>query len=406
MIPAFMPHAGLAAAVRAFFSNGEQGGWYDPSDRTTLFQDSAGTTPVTAMGQPVGLILDKSKGLVLGPELVTNGTFDTNIAGWNPGFSNSGTATWDNGRLRNPQRGSAVQRGVQTVAGKSYKVSALLESNGVGNTQIYISNSTATSGNYLAVSKPVIGGPKVIDLFFTATAATTYVWLYVGGTTGNIGWFDNISVRELPGNHAFQLASTSRPVFKLDENGKHYLKFDGVDDFLITNSINFTATDKMTVWAGVRKLSDAAIGMVAELSATVYSNGSFNMQAPPNNGLARYGVALKGTTNIAFRGSSPYSFAAPRADSISIALDMAQGDVTANAIRIRANGTEMPASNDGTQPTTPSNFGNYPLYIGRRGGASLPFNGHLYQLIIRGAATSEEQIASTERYVNQKTKAY
>lgn len=34
--------------------------WYDPSDWSTLFQDSAGTTPVTAVGDPVGLILDKS----------------------------------------------------------------------------------------------------------------------------------------------------------------------------------------------------------------------------------------------------------------------------------------------------------------------------------------------------------
>lgn len=34
--------------------------WYDPSDLTTLFQDSAGTTPVTATGQPVGKMLDKS----------------------------------------------------------------------------------------------------------------------------------------------------------------------------------------------------------------------------------------------------------------------------------------------------------------------------------------------------------
>jgi hypothetical protein len=38
----------------------------------------------------------------------------------------------------------------------------------------------------------------------------------------------------------------------------HYLRFDGVDDFLQTSSINFTSTDKMTVFAGVRKLSDAA----------------------------------------------------------------------------------------------------------------------------------------------------
>ncbi len=34
--------------------------WYDPSDMTTLFQDSAGATPVTATGQPVGRMLDKS----------------------------------------------------------------------------------------------------------------------------------------------------------------------------------------------------------------------------------------------------------------------------------------------------------------------------------------------------------
>lgn len=42
------------------FANGEAGAWYDPSDLSTMFQDSAGTTPVTAAGQPVGLILDKS----------------------------------------------------------------------------------------------------------------------------------------------------------------------------------------------------------------------------------------------------------------------------------------------------------------------------------------------------------
>ena len=44
------------------FGNGEPGFWLDPSDFTTMFQDSAGTTPVTAVEQPVGLILDKKTG--------------------------------------------------------------------------------------------------------------------------------------------------------------------------------------------------------------------------------------------------------------------------------------------------------------------------------------------------------
>lgn len=34
--------------------------WYDPSDITTLFQDSAGTTPVTTTGQSVARMNDKS----------------------------------------------------------------------------------------------------------------------------------------------------------------------------------------------------------------------------------------------------------------------------------------------------------------------------------------------------------
>ena len=44
----------------SLFAGGEEGAWFDPSDLSTLFQDSAGTTPVTASGQPVGKMLDKS----------------------------------------------------------------------------------------------------------------------------------------------------------------------------------------------------------------------------------------------------------------------------------------------------------------------------------------------------------
>lgn len=52
--------SGLDSLVAAMFLAGEQGAWYDPSDLTTLFQDSLGVTPVTDVGQPVGMIKDKS----------------------------------------------------------------------------------------------------------------------------------------------------------------------------------------------------------------------------------------------------------------------------------------------------------------------------------------------------------
>jgi hypothetical protein len=44
----------------SLFASGEAGAWYDLSDLSKLFQDSAGTTAVTADGDPVGSLLDKS----------------------------------------------------------------------------------------------------------------------------------------------------------------------------------------------------------------------------------------------------------------------------------------------------------------------------------------------------------
>lgn len=51
---------GSDSVITALFASGEQGIWLDPSDFSTMYQDSSGTTPVTSVGQYVGKILDKS----------------------------------------------------------------------------------------------------------------------------------------------------------------------------------------------------------------------------------------------------------------------------------------------------------------------------------------------------------
>ena len=79
--------------VAKLFSNGEQGFFYDPNDLSTMFQDAAGTVPVTAAGQAVVLILDKSKGLALGVEIAPS---LTSMDGWSViGSPTSGTVTSD-----------------------------------------------------------------------------------------------------------------------------------------------------------------------------------------------------------------------------------------------------------------------------------------------------------------------
>lgn len=56
----FPADLGPDAEMKALFAGGKQGVFYNPSDLSTLWQDVAGTQPVTADGDPVGLMLDKS----------------------------------------------------------------------------------------------------------------------------------------------------------------------------------------------------------------------------------------------------------------------------------------------------------------------------------------------------------
>lgn len=180
-----------------------------------------------------------------------------------------------------------------------------------------------------------------------------------------------------------------------------HLRFDGVDDFLVTNSINFTTTDKMTVVAGVRTLT-SSVGILMELSASIASyQGTFLLSTFDTGGVEAAALRLTDSPN-SFVGYKPST--RPVTYVASIAFD-ASTNTYSDQIKYRANTTPI-VGTDVTPATGPRNFTGAPLYIGRRGGASLPFNGHLYSLVVRGAQSSASQISSVEMYVNGKTKAY
>jgi hypothetical protein len=190
------------------FSAGEQGAWYDPSDLTTLFTDSAGTTPVTAVEQFVGLMLDKSKGLVLGSELVTNGTFNSDVSGWTAG--STATISWDAGRMKITNIGAAFGYSYQsfpTVIGKTYKISANI-SVGTAGTVYLRAGISELSFSYFGRSTTTDG---VLSGVFVATATTSYVHILNNNVTNAYSLSDNISIKLLPGNHATQTTSAKRP---------------------------------------------------------------------------------------------------------------------------------------------------------------------------------------------------
>ena len=484
----------------ALFAGGVIGVWFDPSDRTTLFEDVAGTIPATLPGQPVGLMLDKSKGLVLGPELIANGNFDT-ATGWTleVGWSISG------GKLVSAGGNniSPALIAANIVAGKTYRITYEITSYVSGQVRAELQGGGSDNG-IARVSAGVYS-----ELLVAASNRANFRFLAVGGAGFN-GTIDNISVRELPGYHATQPVAASRPTlarhpkggrrnllnatdalatqaidFATPLDGKtgprtlsftgtgtvtlsgastgslvgtgagnrvsmaftptagavtftvsgsvtlaqveaggltNYQKvtnqydvteagvpdcwglfFDGVDDFMQTSAIDLTGTDKVGVFAGVRKLSDSAARVVAEIStnATSDSNpGAFYLAAPESSS-NRYSSLSKGSAVL---------LVTQRADTGSIgtapdtAVITATHDISGDLTRIRRNGVF--GSVDGTGDKGTGAFGSYPLYIGRRAGTSLPFSGLLYGLCVAGKLPSAAEITNTETFLNSKMGAY
>ena len=190
--------------------------WLDPSDLTTLFQDAAGTTPVTAPGQPVGLALDKSQGLTLGPELV-NGD-GTSLTGWVVGFSSGGAFALSNGAFeitRTTTNFASRSYPFPTVVGRWYRASADYLG-GTGDGRVIVSDAPTNFDTVRRDITPGVGATPAqagtYSRYFQATATTTHIHLLADDAVNEVSRYDNISVRELPGFHA-TASGTSRPTY-------------------------------------------------------------------------------------------------------------------------------------------------------------------------------------------------
>jgi len=555
----------VAFSPAALFALSEPGVWYDPSDLSTLFQDTAGTQPITSPGQSVALALDKSKGLALGPEVITNGDFSAGATGWTlgTGWTISGGVATHTGTAS----GNLAQSPL--VAGRAYRIT------------MNVTNGTVNV--YAGSSSFVLNLTGNINLILIASSSQVFIQSAIDGVT-----VDNVSYRELAGNHATQATAASRPIYEIepstgrrnlltyteqfdnaawtktdasisqnvisapdgttsadkitynvgagtgrvqqtlasvvapytfsfyakaaeltkvsvrsdvglafrgcifDLNAKTatvgeyftsssiqelgggwfrcsctatpsgvksvqwqitnngtgitgdgtsgiyiwgaqletgstatayqkvvsqydvteagvpslpYLSFDGVDDFLVTPTIT-PGIDKVQVFAGVRKLSDAAAACIAEFSALYSSNnGSFFLQQGGlfNVDRLNFAIEARGSANA---WTQVRQYTSPFTAVLAANLDLSRS-TSADELSLRINGGNGAIVTNSVSEAGTGNFLAYPLYIGRRGGTSLPFNGRIYGLITRfGANLTADQIAATETWMNQRTGAY
>jgi len=98
-------------------------------------------------------------------------------------------------------------------------------------------------------------------------------------------------------------------------------------------------------------------------------------------------------------GSTPRSQTQTSLASPITAVLSGQAKISTDDHRLRVNGTETSLSTD----QGAGNFGSYPLYFGRRGGSSLPFNGREYQTVIRSRLLSTAELSSLETFIAAKT---
>lgn len=196
------------------------------------------------------------------------------------------------------------------------------------------------------------------------------------------------------GNHARMTTAINRPILRQDANGHYFLQPNGTSSWMVTDPINFTGTNKVTVFAGVRKISDAVVGMICELSSDTPSNsGSFALVAS-GTGPPTYGFRSRGSELATAAANTPYSYPAGTKHVVT-----GVGDIANDVCRISVNND---AATTVSTDQGSGNYGTYPLHLFSRGGSSVFTSAELYYLVVRGSLCDAVQTANARALIASK----
>jgi len=383
--------AGAGFSPLDLFSSGEQGAWYDPSDINNY----------------------------MGPELIVNGTFDSDTNGWIP---IDATASVVGGKCvvtNTSNTWGFVATELQVTVGDSYALSIYFDT---------------TSGYGATVAIPGlledgISAGQTITYSATVVADTNPLALIIGNTDEVVGHnisFDNVSIRRIGeatmfqdsagttpvttdgdpvgkildksgrGNHASQATAAKRPLYKTS-GGLHWLQFDGVDDRVSSASLDLSGTSTATLLLGLLRPNDSGYKMYAEFGPPDTTGGFYFASRSSVSG---YEVGLKGSSGqtVAVTDTS----APPITDIATIELDYLQ-PTNATEIVIRVNGVVESTSQVGQPSAGDGPFGNLALNVGCRSDGSLPVTGNIYSMIFLGRTATTQEITDTETWVADKT---
>ena len=211
----------------------------------------------------------------------------------------------------------------------------------------------------IALSPVFLYDHKDITSFFSDSAMTTPA--VVGGPIG--------AVRDKSGNnwHRRQTDNAKRPTLR-QSGSLYYIDYNGTTNFLVTDSIDLTGTDALTLCWGVTKSSDAATGIVVEVGTNISSATGIALYAPTSAGTT-LGFGSRGTATTL----ANYNNASVAAPITRVLTGVAK--ISTDTCILRSNGVQIATavSDQGT-----GNYANSAVYFGARGGASNSFSGDDY----------------------------
>ena len=434
----------LGTRIAELFANGEQGVWYDPSDFSTLFQDVAGTIPVTGVEQPVGLMLDKSgRGNHASQPTATSRpvlSARVNLLSYSEQFSDAvwvkfaasitanvaispdGTMSADKLTESTALDRHFVYQNISVTSGASYTFSVFVKSAGrstirmdasdgqfgVGNyAEFNLSSKTVTTyGNCTAgIDESTQGYLRCYCtlIAIASGASTVSVELlngtpsaYAGdGTSGIYIWGADLRVA----NNDVNLPPYQRIDAGTDYDTQgfpQYLRFDGVDDHLNIGVLNMSAASTAGYFSAIAKLSDAVIARWYSHGLTT-AVGSIRLSAPANPGKSSVRAGFYSTTGVREVGGTAH--AAPITLTVKCEIEPSVGMwITHN------NGSQLQTTVD---PTVFSANGE--ACIGAQVSSSSRgnfFNGRIYALLVVGRKSSGSEQAAIEAYLRTKSRAY
>ena len=267
------------------------------------------------------------------------------------------------------------------------------------------SKAVVLSGRLTAIGRWNVGG--AVDPFTMAGVKFAYdlqdastLWQDTSATVPVTQPNDpvgRISDKSGNGYHLLQSLADKRPLYQIDTDGHAYIQMDGVNDFLSAAGVNLSSSKSVTIFAAVRKDTDATQGTVLEHSTNFSTTvGSFRITAPNTNAIQNFGVGIRGLSGYTNIGLG--TFVAPYTAIVTL---LGSTDVPLTSGRV--NGVEVDKS---TSAIGSTNFGTQTLFMGMRAGTQLPFKGRIYAVLGYVGTLSTADIRSIEDWLNQRAGAY